>query len=78
MRKEIKGGPDMPDVMEQRLERLGHELNEIRKEMILQKIRQTAVSAGKINSWKALGSKVSARWNHVSAVEEIRLQRDRS
>jgi hypothetical protein len=67
----------MPTAMEQRLDRVVHELNEIKKEMILQKV-QPAVSAGrKISAWKSLGEKISVRWDHVSAVDEIRQQRDR-
>ena len=67
----------MPTAIEQRLDRLVHELNEIKKEMILQKVQQAATTAGKINAWKSLSRKISARWDHVSAVDEIRQQRDR-
>ena len=67
----------MSTAMEQRLDRLVHELNEIKKEIILQKAQPTIRTARKINSWETLGEKISARWDHVSAVDEIRQQRDR-
>jgi len=66
----------MPTAMEQRLDRMVHELNEIKKEMILQKIHKVSTKAGKIDGWKSLGGRISARWDHVSAVEEIKQQRD--
>jgi hypothetical protein len=67
----------MPTAMEQRLDRVVHELNEIRKEMILLKVQPTVRAVRKINAWKSLGEKISVRWDHVSAVDEIRQQRDR-
>jgi len=67
----------MPTTIEQRLDRLVHELNEIKKEMILQKVHQAATTTGKRNAWKSLSGKISARWDHVSAVDEIKQQRDR-
>jgi len=67
----------MPTAMEQRLDRVVHELNEIRKEMILQKLQPAVRAARKSSAWKSLGEKISVRWDHVSAVDEIRQQRDR-
>jgi hypothetical protein len=67
----------MPTAMEQRLDRVVHELNEIRKEMILQKVRPIVSAARKSNAWKSLGEKISVKWDHVSAIDEIRQQRDR-
>lgn len=66
----------MPTAMEQRLDKMVQDLNEIKKEMILKKIQQVSVKAGKIDAWKSLGGRISARWDHVSAVEEIKQQRD--
>lgn len=67
----------MPTAIEQRLDRLVHELNEIKKEMILQKVQPAAEAARKINAWKSLGEKISVKWDYVSAVDEIKQQRDR-
>ncbi len=67
----------MPTAMEQRLDRVVHELNEIKKEMILQKLQPAVRAVRKSNAWKSLGEKISVRWDHVSAVDEIRQQRDR-
>lgn len=68
----------MPTAMEQRLDSLVHELNEIKKEVILQKVRSSVSAAGKIDAWKSLSKKISVRWDHVSAVDEMRQQRDRA
>ncbi|MCX5824482.1 MAG: hypothetical protein NTY86_13490, partial [Deltaproteobacteria bacterium] len=62
----------MPTAMEQRLDRLVHELNKIKKEMILQKVQPPVRSTKKISAWKLLGEKISVRWDHVSAADEIR------
>ena len=67
----------MPSAMEQRLDRVVHELNEIKKEMILQKMQPAVSAVRKSSAWKSLGEKISVRWDHVSAVDEIRQQRDR-
>ena len=68
----------MPTAIEQRLDRMVHELNEIKKEIILQKTQKTAVKLGKIDAWKSLGGRISARWDHISAVDEINEQRNRN
>ena len=67
----------MPTAMEQRLDMLIHELNEIKKEMILLRAQPAIRADRKINAWKSLGEKISVKWDHVSAVDEIRQQRDR-
>ncbi|MDP2646219.1 MAG: hypothetical protein Q8P24_14860 [Desulfobacterales bacterium] len=67
----------MPTAIEQRLDSLLHELNGIKKEMILQKVQQVKAKVGKISAWKSLSGRISARWDHISAVDEIRKQRDR-
>jgi len=66
----------MPTTMEHRLDRLVHELKEIKKEMILQKTQPTIRAARKMNAWKTLTEKISCQWDHVSSVDEIRQQRD--
>jgi hypothetical protein len=67
----------MPTAIERRLDRLVHELNEIKKEMILQKVLPTTTTVGEISAWKSLSGKISAQWDQVSAVDEIRQQRDK-
>ena len=66
----------MPTAIEQRLDKLVHELNEIKKEMILQKVQQASSIVGRISAWKSLSRKISGQWDHISAVDEIRQQRD--
>ncbi|MDO9585676.1 MAG: hypothetical protein Q7I93_04225 [Syntrophales bacterium] len=67
----------MPTAIERRLDMLVHEINEIKKEVILQKIQNVATTAGKMNHWRSLGSKISEKWDQVSAVDEIRGQREK-
>jgi len=67
----------MPTALEHRLDRLVHELKEIRKEMILQKTQPAIRADRKMNAWKTLSEKISGQWDHVSSVDEIRQQRDR-
>jgi len=67
----------VPTAIERRLDNLVHELSEIKKEMILQKVQPAVRAVRKINVWKSLGEKISVRWDHVSAVDETRQQRDR-
>jgi hypothetical protein len=66
----------MSSAIEQRLDRLVHELIEIKKEMIMQKMQPAVGALNKMSVWKSLGKKISVRWDHVSAVDEIRQQRD--
>jgi S-adenosylmethionine synthetase len=68
----------MSSAIEQRLDRLVHELIEIKKEMIMQKMQPAVEALNKMSVWKSLGKKISVRWDHVSAVDEIRQQRDAS
>lgn len=67
----------MPNALEQRLDLLVHELSEIKKELITQKTRQGATRNGRIQNWKSLGSRISRKWDHVSAIDEIREQREK-
>jgi len=67
----------MPTAMERRLDRVVHEPDEIKKEMLLQQVQPAARAVRKISARKTPGEKVSVRWDHVSAVDEIRQQRDR-
>jgi len=39
---------------------------------------KTSASRRQIKRWKRFGEKVSARWDNVSAVEEISLQREKT
>jgi len=65
----------MPTAIERRLDLLVHEINEIKKELIMQKVQTNMGKKGKLNHWRALGGKVSEKWDDVSAVDEIRGQR---
>lgn len=67
----------MPTAIEHRLDRMVHELNEIKKEIIQQKAQQASYTVERINAWKSLSIKTSASWDGVSVVDEIRSQRDR-
>jgi hypothetical protein len=67
----------MPKSLESRLNNLIHEITEMRKQIILDKTIKVEASQNRIREWKALGKKVSAKWNGPSAVEEIRQQREK-
>lgn len=64
--------------LETKLSNLIHEIKEIKKEMILQEITKARVAKRKLGKWKTLGERVSAKWDKVSADEEISRQRDKS
>lgn len=68
----------MSTTLEKKLSGLIHEIKEIKKEMIFQEITETHVAKHKLSKWKALGDKVSSKWNKISAVEEIFQQREKS
>jgi hypothetical protein len=67
----------MPNAIEQRLDLLVHELSEIKKELIMQKTQQSGTTDGRLKNWKSLGSRISQRWDHVSAIDEIHDQREK-
>ena len=67
----------MSKSLENRLNDLIHEISEIRKHIILDKVVKVEAAQNRMKGWKTLGKKVSAKWNGPSAVEEIREQRDK-
>ena len=68
----------MPETLENRLGDLIHKIKEIKKELILQKMGTADVLKNKTEMWKALGKKVSSKWDNISAVEEISQQRGKT
>lgn len=68
----------MPKSLEIRLNELIHEITEMKKEIILNKSIKVEAGQNKIREWKAIGKKVSAKWNGLSAVQEIREQRKKA
>jgi hypothetical protein len=68
----------MSTSLESRLNHLIHELKEIKKEIILQKFGKIDIPKNKLNAWIDLGKKVTPRWDGLSAVEEIVLQREKT
>jgi hypothetical protein len=61
-----------------RLDDLVHEIKEIKKELIREKITLAGVVRERSAVWTTLGEKVSAQWDMVSAVDEIASQREKS
>jgi hypothetical protein len=55
---------------------LAREIKEIKKEVILQRLKKTAATMHASNRGRALGSKISKKWDTISATEEIARQRD--
>ena len=68
----------MAATLERRLDSLMHEIRDIKKELIHDKLAKLTVTKARINPWKKLGKKVTARWDHVSALDEVRQQREKS
>jgi len=68
----------MASSLENRLDILAHEIKEIKKEAILQRLKKTAATVHASRRWRALGNKISKKWDNVSATEEIARQRDKS
>ena len=68
----------MATTLEHRLDALVHEIRNIKKELILDKGTRLTVTRARMNAWKSLRKKVSAQWDHVSVLDEIRQQREKS
>ncbi|GEM_PF-470218 len=65
----------MPTKIENKLANLIREIKEIKKELILQRTEKVEAAEQKIRKWETLSKKISAKWDDVSSVEEIRQQR---
>jgi hypothetical protein len=63
--------------LEHRLVNLMREIKELKKDLILQKSDKPKTARGSPSKWQALGERVSSRWDHVSAVEEVSMQREK-
>ena len=63
--------------LENRLDMLAHEIREIKKEAILQRLKKTAATVHASRRWKAIGSRISKKWDNISATEEIARQSDK-
>ena len=68
----------MATTLEHRLDALVHEIRDIKKELILDKVTRFTVTRARMDDWKSLRKKVSAQWDHVSVLDEIRQQREKS
>jgi len=68
----------MARTSEHRLDALMHEIRDMKKELILDRVKRLTVTRSRLDTWKALGKKVSAQWDHVSAVDEIIHQREKT
>ena len=68
----------MSKILENRLGDLIHDLNEIKKQILLEKFVKVDIAQKKVNKWKMLIKKVSAKWDGPSAVEEILHQREKT
>lgn len=63
--------------LEHRLINLMREIRELRKDLILQKSAKPGTTRGSLGKWQALGDRVSSQWDHISAVEEVAMQREK-
>jgi hypothetical protein len=68
----------MSNILENRLANLIHEIKEIKKELIFQKIEKSGTARERMDAWKTLGSEISSKWDNISAVTEIAQQREKT
>ena len=68
----------MATTLEHRLDALAHEIRDIKKELILGKVKRLTITKARMDKWKTLRKKVTAQWDHVSALDEICQQREKS
>ncbi|HWP90727.1 MAG TPA: hypothetical protein VNN20_00810 [Thermodesulfobacteriota bacterium] len=64
--------------VEDKLTSLIHEIKEIKKELILQRVEKAEITEQKTRKWNTFCKKVSAKWDNISSVEEVRRQREKS
>jgi len=67
----------MPTTLQKRLNALVDDVQAIQKELFLSRIGKTQRSRRTLTSWSILKQKVSAAWDSVSAVDEIKDQREK-
>lgn len=67
----------MSETLEIRVGNLMREIKELRKDLILQKTVKMKTVKNKKIKWQTLGTKVSKSWDNITAVEEIRMQREK-
>jgi len=68
----------MATTLEHRLDALVNEIKDIKKKLILGKVKRLTVQKAGTDKWKTLRKKVTAQWDHVSALDEICQQREKS
>lgn len=68
----------MATTLDHRLDALMHEIRDMKKDLILDRVTRVTVTRARLHAWKALGKKVSAKWDHISAVDEIIHQREKT
>jgi hypothetical protein len=60
-----------------RLDDLVHEIKEIKKELIREKMARAGQVRERTAIWTTLGKEVSAKWDNVSSIDEITAQREK-
>jgi len=68
----------MATTLERRLDAVMHEIRDLKKDLILGKVTRLTITTARMDTWKALRKKVSAKWDHVTAVDEIIQQREKN
>lgn len=67
--------------IERELKRISQRVEELRKKVIVRKSAQSKGTKAQLDAfkrWEELGKRVSAKWKGPDAVEEIRLQREKT
>ena len=67
----------MSKTFEDRLSNLTHEIKEIRKQIILDKLVKVNAAQAKIDRWKKLGDKFLSKWDGLFVADEIAQQREK-
>lgn len=64
--------------IERQLVKLSREIQILKKKLVLQRKIKVKNVKTRLRNWERLGDKISAKWDDVSAVEEIKIQRKNS
>lgn len=63
--------------IERQLIKLSREIQILKKKLLLQRKTKVKNVKTRLRNWERLGDKISAKWDDVSAVEEIKMQREK-
>lgn len=68
----------LSSVLERRIDTAMHELAQIRNELMFQKMQDLKRRTKPKKAWYALSQQVSARWDNVTVLQELDMQREKT